>query len=194
MPALTRIIALLALSSLPAGAETLSPAQLADLSARVHAAGTAAADPLILATAAKLRRDAGLDDLPLSPDAILAQAAALAVDDPALLALLDDLGAEKTKGVASGPIHHLAALPAGETETRPATPFRGGEYAEVYVEAAPGTDLNLTVLDAAGLVVCTDHAASHIAYCGWTPAADGAFTVQIENAGSQPADYALLTN
>jgi hypothetical protein len=194
MFALNRTLALLILSAVPAGAESISPLQTADLSARVHAAGVVAGDPLILATAAKLRKDAGLNDLPLSADAILAEAEALALGDPAVLAQIGDIRGETTKGVASGPIHHLAALPAGATETRPNMPFRGGEYAEVYVEAAPGTDLNLTILDAAGLVVCADQAPSHIAYCGWTPAADGDFTVKIENAGPQPADYAMMTN
>ena len=195
MLALNRIVALLALSALPASAAGAGPLKTAELSARVHAAGVEAGDPLILIAAAQLRREAGLPpDLPLSPDTMLAEAEALAAGDTALLALIGDLRAEKEKGVASGPIHHLAALPAGDTETRAPMPFRGGEYAEVYVEAAPGADLNLTVLDAEGHVVCTDGDRSHIAYCGWTPAEDGAFVLKIENAGSVPADYALMTN
>lgn len=195
MLALNRIVALLALSALPAGAAGAGPLKTAELSARVHAAGVAAGDPLILITAAQLRKEAGLPpDLPLSAEAILAEAEALAAGDPALMALIGDLRAEKSKGVASGPVYHLAALPAGEAETRAPMPFRGGEYAEVYVEAAPGADLNLTVLDAAGHVVCTDSDQSHIAYCGWTPAEDGAFVLKIENAGALPADYALMTN
>ena len=195
MLALNRIVALLALSALPAGAEGIGPLKTAELSARVHAAGVAAGDPLILITAAQLRKESGLPpDLPLSADAILTEAETLAAGDPALMALIGDLRADKDKGVASGPVYHLAALPAGEAETRAPMPFRGGEYAEVYVEAAPGADLNLTVLDAAGHVVCTDGDQSHIAYCGWTPAEDGAFVLKIENAGSVPADYALMTN
>ena len=195
MLALNRIIALLALSALPAGAEEVGPLKTAELSARVHAAGVEAGDPLILLTAAQLRKEAGLPpDLPLSADAILAEAEALAAGDPALMALIGDIRASGMKGVASGPIHHLAALPAGMAETRAPMPFRGGEYAEAYVEAAPGADLNLTVLDAGGHVVCTDTDRSHIAYCGWTPATDGDFVLKIENAGSAPADYALMTN
>ena len=195
MLALNRTLALLALSALPAGAEETGPLKTAELSARVHAAGLATGDPLILLTAAQLRKEAGLPpDLPLSADAILTEAEELAAGDPALLALIGDIRADKAKGVASGPIYHLAALPAGLAETRPPMPFRGGEYAEAYVEAAPGADLNLTVLDAGGHVVCTDTDRSHIAYCGWTPAADGEFVLKIKNAGSAPADYALMTN
>ena len=195
MLALNRTLALLALSALPAGADETGPLKTAELSARVHAAGLATGDPLILLTAAQLRKEAGLPpDLPLSADAILTEAEALAAGDPALLALIGDIRADKAKGVASGPIYHFAALPAGEAETRAPMPFRGGEYAEAYVEAAPGADLNLTVLDADGHVVCTDGDRSHIAYCGWTPATDGDFVLRIENAGSVPADYALMTN
>lgn len=195
MLALNRIIALLALSALPAGAESQAPLKTAELSARVYDAGLAAGDPLILLTAAQLRQEAGLSpDLPLSAEAILTQAEALAGDDPALLALIDDIRVQKTKGVASGPVYHIAALPAATAESRPPMLFRGGEYAEAYVEAAPGADLTLTVLDENGHVVCTDGARSHIAYCGWTPAKDGAFTLTIENAGSSPTDYALMTN
>ncbi len=195
MLALNRIIALLALSALPAGAETLAPLKTAELSAKVYDAGLAAGDPLILLTAAQLRQEAGLSpDLPLSAEAILLRAEAMADEDPALLALIDDIRAQKSKGVASGPVYDIAALPAGWTETRHTLPYRGGEYAEAYVEAAPGADLTLTVLDESGLVVCTDGGHSHIAYCGWTPAKDGAFTLLIENTGSGPTEYALMTN
>ena len=195
MLALNRTLALLALSALPAGADETGPLKTAELSARVHAAGLATGDPLILLTAAQLRKEAGLPpDLPLSADAILTEAEALAAGDPALLALIGDIRADKAKGVASGPIYHFAALPAGEAETRAPMPFRGGEYAEAYVEAAPGADLNLTVLDADGHVVCTDGDRSHIAYCGWTPAAAGSFTLKVENKGPMGADYALMTN
>ena len=60
MLALNRTLALLALSALPAGAEETGPLKTAELSARVHAAGLATGDPLILLTAAQLRKEAGL--------------------------------------------------------------------------------------------------------------------------------------
>ncbi|MDQ2065962.1 hypothetical protein Q9295_06235 [Xinfangfangia sp. CPCC 101601] len=171
-----------------------TPLRLAELSARVYAAGHSAGDPIVLLAAATMRRNANLPAVPLTPEAIYAEAATLAEDDPKLLALIDDLQAETSKGVASGPIYQLAALAVGEIDSRPPMPFRGGTYAEVYVEAAPGADLDLTVLDDAGHVVCADREDSHIAYCGWTPANDGNFTLLIENAGAVPADYALMTN
>lgn len=194
---LPRIISLLALSALPAGMAVadLSPLRAAELSARVHAAGQSANDPLLLITAAKLRREAELPSaMPLSAEVMLDQAEIMAQGDEGVLALISDLRAERSKGVASGPLYQLAALEVGQEESRPPMPFRGGEYAEIYIEAPPGADLDLTVLDSEGRVVCADREKSHIAYCGWTPAEDGEFTLLIENAGTIPADYALMTN
>jgi len=189
------IAALFALTALPAGAEAAGPLKLAEISARLYDLGREDRDALVVATAAKLRKEAGLSaDLPLDWQAMLAEAETLAAGDAALLELIGDIRAKTAKGVISGAIQHLSVLAAGASDTRPAMEFRGGEYAEVYVEAPPGVDLNLTVLDAGGHVVCTDADKSHIAYCGWTPATDGEFILVIENAGALPADYALLTN
>lgn len=189
------VAAVLALSALPACADPAGPLKLVQLSARLYDVGRAENDALVIATAAKLRREAGVQaGMPLDWQAMLAEAEALAAGDEALTGLIADIRVEAGRGVASGPIHHLAPLAAGASDTRPAMPFRGGEYAEAYVEAPAGIDLNLTVLDAAGNVVCSDTDPSHVAYCGWTPAADGDFILVIENAGGAPADYALLTN
>ncbi|MFZ1468606.1 MAG: hypothetical protein WAT09_06460 [Paracoccaceae bacterium] len=194
-PDLRSVIALLALSALPAAAEPTGPLKLAELSARLFDQGLAEGDPVLIATAAQLRKDAGLTP-DIAPDwlEMLDQAERLAADNADLLTVIDDIRADLSKGVASGPITHLAALQAGATDTRPPMPFRGGEYAEAYVEASSGADLNLTVLDEGGNVVCTDHNASHIAYCGWTPSMDGEFVLKIENAGNVPTDFALMTN
>lgn len=193
MPSLKSIAALLALAALPAGADTISPLHMADLSARLYALGVAQSDALLLATAAKLRRESGIA-APLDWEGMMYHALFVAQADPALTALIDDLLAETTKGVASGPEYKLARLGEGAVETIPLIPFRGGEYAEVYVEGPPGSDFNLTILDANGLVVCLDKDRSHVAYCGWIPATDGAFHLEIENAGTTAADYALMTN
>lgn len=195
MPNPKWIIALLALSALPAMAEGASAIRMAELSARLYDAGMQARDPVLVATAAHLRKSAGLDgQTALGWDAMLTVAEGLAAGDTALLGVIGDIRADSTKGVASGPITHLAALAPGASETRAAMPFRAGEYAEAYVEAPLGVDLNLTVLDETGRIVCADLNPSHIAYCGWTPASEGSFTLVIHNASDQPADYAFMTN
>ncbi len=201
MPAFARpLIVLLALAGFPAGAaEPSGDLKLAQLSAQLYAAGQAAGDPVLILTAARLRKEANLSpdltaETGLGWQPMLDAAQALAKGDPVLTAMISDLRAEQDKGIVSGPEYRIAALAAGASDTRPPVVFRGGEYAEVYVESPAGVDLNLTVLDANGLVVCTDTDRSHVAYCGWTPAAEGAFTLVIENAGTTSADYALMTN
>ncbi|NUB46284.1 hypothetical protein GEU84_017975 [Fertoebacter nigrum] len=195
------------LAATPLRAENLTPVQTAALSARVYDAGVAAKDPLLILAAAKLRKqiaptttdrapDGGTvaEDTPLGWEDMLASAETLAADDDTLLGLIADLRVETTKGVVAGPVYNIAALGNGGTDTYPPIDFKGGEYAEVYVEAKAATDLNLLVLDAQGRLVCSDTDRSHIAYCGWRPADAGAFTFKVENKGPTDASYALMTN
>lgn len=191
----------------PASAETSSPVKMAELSARLYAAGTEAGDPLLILSAAKLRKGLALvagdraavdgvagQGAPLGWEEMLAAAEALAGDDEALLGLIDDVKVETNKGVASGPVYNIGSLGNGKGDTYPPIEFRGGEYAEVYVEAKAATNLNLSVYDDQGRLVCSDTDISHIAYCGWTPATAGNFTLKVDNKGPSGADYALMTN
>lgn len=203
------LLATLLLSALPmaALAEVPSPVKVAALSARLYAVGLEAQDPLLIIAAAKLRKTIAPTptdrtatggqtaiDAPLGWDEMLASAEPLATGDEAMLGLIDDVRAETNKGVASGPVYNIGALPNGSDDTYPPIEFRGGEYAEVYVEAKSSTNLNLTVLDDQGRLVCSDTDVSHIAYCGWTPATGGTFTLRVENNGPTATNYALMTN
>jgi hypothetical protein len=202
-------LATLVISALPmaALAEAPSPVKVAELSARLFAAGVEAQDPLLIITAAKLRKtlapvatdrapESGTigEGTPITWEEMLGVAASLAADDEALAALIEDVAVETTKGVASGPVYNIGVLANGGGDTYPPIEFRGGEYAEVYVEAKSSTNLNLTILDDKGRLVCSDTDVSHIAYCGWTPAAGGTFTLKVENKGPAAANYALMTN
>jgi hypothetical protein len=200
--------ALLTLSfALPVAAEPLTPVQTAALSARVYAAGVDAADPVLILAAARLRKsiapepvarvaDGGVagSDAPLGWEAMAEAAEDLADGDEALLGLIDDLRAEGTKGVASGPVYNIGQLGRGKSDNYRNIDFKGGEYAEVYVEAQTSVDLNLSVTDAKGRLVCADTDVSHIAYCGWRPDAPGAFTLTVQNKGGSGTGYALMTN
>lgn len=193
--------------ALPAWAEGPSPVKVAELSARAYAAGLAAGDPLLVLSAAKLRKELGLvpvqraavdgvagQGAPLSWQEMLASAEALAAGDAVVLGLIEDAKVEMNKGVASGPVYNIGSLGNGKGDTYPPIEFRGGEYAEVYVEAKAATNLNLAVYDDKGRLVCSDTDISHIAYCGWTPASAGTFTLKVDNKGPTAADYALMTN
>lgn len=193
--------------ALPAGAETLSPVKTAQLSAALYATGVEMADPLLILSAAKLRKTlnpakgtllaegaAPVEDAPLGWEEMLASAETLADGDETLLGLIDDIRAESTKGVSSGPVYNIGALGNGGNDTYPVVEFIGGEYAEVYVEAKDATDLNLEVYDAQGRLVCSDTDKSHIAYCGWRPDQTGGFVMKVANNGPKGANYALMTN
>lgn len=197
-----------ALGAAPAAfAEAPSPVKTAELSARLFATGVEMQDPLLMLSAAKLRKtlnpaetsrapDDGTPatDLPLGWEEMLAAAAPLAEGDDTLLGLIDDIRAESTKGVATGPVYNIGNIRNGKTDTYASVSFVGGEYAEVYVEAKGGADLNLTVLDAQGRLVCSDTDKSHIAYCGWRPSATEPFSIKVENRGPSGVNYALMTN
>jgi hypothetical protein len=193
--------------ALPVAAEPLTPVQTAALSARLYSVGVETADPVLILAAARLRKTinpeasqriaeggAAGSDAPLGWEAMADAAADLAGDDEALLGLIDDLRAEGTKGVASGPVYNIGQLGRGKTDNYRNIDFKGGEYAEVYVEAQSPVDLNLTVTDAQGRLVCADTDVSHIAYCGWRPDAAGAFTLSVQNKGGSGTGYALMTN
>lgn len=193
--------------TVPALAETASPVKVAEMSARLYAAGKEAGDPLLILSAARMRKalapvagdraaidGAAGEGAPLSWEEMLASAEALAEGDEALLGLIEDARVEATKGVASGPVYNIGQLGNGKGDTYPPIAFRGGEYAEVYVEAKAAVNLNLAIYDDKGRLVCSDTDISHIAYCGWTPASAGTFTLKVDNKGPVVADYALMTN
>ncbi len=193
--------------ALPAWAEGPSPVKVAELSARLYAAGMEAGDPILILSAAKLRKSLALvagersavdgvagQGAPLGWEEMMASAAEVAEGDEVVLGLIEDAGLEMPRGVASGPVYNIGSLGNGKGDTYPPIEFRGGEYAEVYVEAKAATNLNLAVYDDQGRLVCSDTDISHIAYCGWTPASPGTFTLKVENKGPAGADYALMTN
>ena len=193
----------LCLTALPALAEPLTPVKTAELSARLFATGLDLQDPLLILSAAKLRKtlapiaqdpQTAPEDVPMGWQEMLAAAEPLAEGDDTLMGLIDDIRAESTKGVATGPVYNIGTIGNGKTDTYPRVDFIGGEYAEIYVEAKGATDLNLTVTDAKGRLVCSDTDRSHIAYCGWRPDRTEPYQIKVENRGPNGTSYALMTN
>lgn len=204
-PALALVVALAAASA--ALGEVPSPVKVAELSGRLFSMGVDASDPLLVLTAAKLRKTlnpvetarlsragSAVAGAPLGWQDMVAAAAPMAAGDATFLGLIEDIRAETTKGVATGPIYTIGQIADGTTDTYATVSFVGGEYAEVYVEAKGASDLNLTILDAQGQLVCFDTDNSHIAYCGWRPSATETFSIKVENRGPLGVNYALMTN
>lgn len=202
------LAAALALSLATPAAADLSVLRRAELSARLYEAGIAGADPLLIIAAARLRKSfapqpggprpvtpgPGAADPPMGWDEMLTAALDLAPADEVIAMLVEDLRAESARGVITGPIYGLSTLAPGRADVFEGLDFRGGEYAEIYVEAKGRSDMKLFVEDAQGRLVCSDTDASHIAYCGWRPAATARFTVRVENRGPLATGYALMTN
>lgn len=189
-----------------------APLRQIEASRVAYDAGIANDDPLLVLAAAKLRRGTDLQEADRTPDEIDAgtgtgadtefltwqsmveEARALARGDPAMLGVIDDMVDESTKGVVIGPVYNRARLGPKGRDVYGKVPFKGREYAEIYVEARGPQDLNLFVYDAQNRLVCSDTDPSAIAYCGWTPRKTGDFSIRVENASGASAAYALITN
>lgn len=200
----------LALPALPGIARAEGPSLLrqAAISAELYSKGVESGDPLLILAAAQLRKSLDLQPLapgqsgstetgnfaPTSWEDMVAAAVALTAGDDPLRGLAEDVAAQTWKGVISGPVYRIEKLGPGGEARLPDLSFRGGEYAEVYAEAEPGLDVNVAVYDEEGRLVCSDNHPSHVAYCGWTPAVDGHFTLVVGNSASREAHFALMTN
>jgi hypothetical protein len=199
--ALALCLALIAQTATAQGAAAPALGRAA-LAAGLYHLGLTQGDALLVLTAARLRREAGLPDHTadggsvtlLTWQEMLTTARQLAGDDPTLLALVGDAEAERDKGVRVGPAYVIARIAPGLGPDTLDYEFKGGEVADVYVEGAAGTNLDLYVHDEAGRLICTDTDPSNIAYCNWTPRQDAIFTVTVENRGAAATEYFLITN
>lgn len=198
-------------AALPAPAQPLTATETARLSGALYLEGLARDDALLLLAAAHLRKPIGFQQVdrvgdggvamgvqPLGWQQMLDRAEVAAAGDDALLGMIADARVDAGRGMASGPFYNIATLMPGTIDSYPAAAFRGGDYAEAYVEAqfeaAGTTDLNVAVYDAAGNLVCADTDPSPIAYCGWRPALQGDYVLKVENLGPDAASYSLMTN
>lgn len=190
----------------PAGAEGLTPLRQAALSAELYSLGLAQGDALLILTAAQMRKNLDLQPVNAADaaadaafglqkwEAMISRALDLLPEQDPLRDLAGDIVGQSYKGVISGPVYRIETLSSGAEARHGDLSFRGGEYAEVYAESDPGTDLNLAVFDEAGLQVCSDTDPSHVAYCGWTPVQDGSFTLVLSTGTGGETHYVLMTN
>lgn len=183
------------------------------LAHRLFRQATGAGDPVLLLAAIRLargvavrpavgweRKQGGEGESPqlIEPTdpgsgAALAMLQGLAVDDPDLQDLVYDLDAQV-------PPHRLpvatvakSALGNGAADVW-RLPLSGSVAAEIAVIGDGGTALGLSVTDEAGAVVCTRPPTLDPALCRFTPARNGFFTVEIENAGADWNSYQLVGN
>lgn len=213
MPCLRKLVvvaALVAFSGLSASAsqaEGLPPLKRVETARTLYDIGLASAEPLYLLAAARLRKSVEAapvdrapqggsvtDGAPFGWQEMLVAAGPLIAGNQTLEGLAQDIRAERSKGVTDGPVYSIVDIAAGGRDVYDPLPFTGGAYAEVYVEGAPGTSLDVLVYDDQGRLVCADTDPNAIAYCGWRPATDGRFGVTVENTGGRGGRYSMMTN
>lgn len=194
--------------TLPAGATAQdAPLKRLQTAQGLYDIGMKDREPLYVLAAARLRKTVTLGEGDLAPEGgktvngqpfgwrdMLASATPMIEGDPVLEGIAEDIEAVRSKGVASGPVYSIVDIRGGGSDVYPGVRFTGGTYAEIYVEGASGTDLNVLVHDEQNRLVCSDTDISAIAYCGWRPAADGTFRITVVNEGSRGGRYSLITN
>jgi hypothetical protein len=180
------------------------PVERLHLAAQLADWGRANKDPLSLIVAAQIRQSVGVKVVERKADGdaapavaatdvvagLLDEAKALSKNDKTIVALADDVKASATKGRVGGGIVSLGQI-TGRTIHSRSMEFRAKQTAEI---AAVGTDTNsimLEVFDEGGHLICRD---TDPAYCRFTPAWTGAFTVKVHNNGTSLAHYRLETN
>lgn len=170
--------------------------------------GLAEGEPLYILAAARLRKSVPLVAQMRAPEGgnaeagpplvsaedMLAAAEPMIAGDPALEELAEDIRVARSKGVRDGPVYSIVSIKGGGRDRYAAIPFTGGQYAEIYVEGASGTDLNLLVYDSKNRLVCSDTDISAVAYCGWHPKTDGTYAVTVVNEAGRGGRYSMMSN
>lgn len=184
------------------------------LSARLADWGRADRNPLALIVAAGIRRDVAAAPVARAPEAsgdaasaepagiatettadgLAAEAIALSKNDPAIVALVDDLRASAGKGLVQGAGESRATLRPTGTDWYRGLRFEGSHYAEALIELSAAGDVLVSVWDQDGNLVCRDPNPSRVAYCGWVPSQTASFDVKVENRSTRSVPYRMYTN
>jgi hypothetical protein len=162
------------------------------------------------------RRDAGalimaarlLAEVPLRPaggeapfltaSSLLDEAAAMAGDNPGVIDAIDRLRDPLSRGVRSsafgaGPVLTVKSLQARERWAFDVE-ARAGEILRVAAIGDGDTNIDLTVRDARGAVVCRDGFGDHYPVCTVSPRSGGQMQVDIVNRGEVWTRVQVLSN
>ena len=140
--------------------------------------------------------DGATGDAPAHPfDAtpMLAAAKTLAAEDDTLLSLIESAEAERPQIQTTPAIRHPSRLSSGMTDVWQ-VPFFGNSYAELAVIGDGTSNLDVTVTDEGGNILCLDLSWSDKAICDFVPAWNGYFYITVQNTGTTANSYELLTN
>jgi len=186
--------------------------KLIQMSRALHDRAIETSDPVLMLSAARLRKDSAmapgeLGTLEDADDAAsdgsgevfgwegwLDEAVRLSGGSEIIAGLADDIRTSRSKGLKDQAIYTEGRLAAHSSHRYSNLNFVGGEFAEVYSEGVGKADIDLFVRDRRGALVCSQTDSSNINQCGWTPGATGPFEVTLENKSDFADTYALTTN
>lgn len=134
----------------------------------------------------------------LTPGSLLDEAAALAAGNAGVIDAIDRLRDPLTRGVRSsafgtGPVLTVKSLQAREQWVFNVE-ARGGEILRVAAIGDGDTNIDLTVRDARGAVICRDGFGDHYPVCTVSPRAGGQMQVDIVNRGDVWTKVQVLSN
>ena len=134
----------------------------------------------------------------LTAASLLDEAAAMAGDNPGVVDAIDRLRDPLTRGVRSsafgaGPVLTVKSLQARERWAFDVE-ARGGEILRVAAIGDGDTNIDLTVRDARGAVICRDGFGDHYPVCTVSPRAGGRMQVDIVNRGDVWTKVQVLSN
>jgi len=140
----------------------------------------------------------GAKDVPVTRDSLLAEAEALGGDDPAVLAQIDAVKSEGSKGVVahatgSGPIAFGRVVPS-YTDWTYELQAAGGRPLRIAAIGDGAADIDMEVSDENGNIVCKDYDGDATPVCAVTPAWTGVFSAKVINKTGAATYVRLISN
>lgn len=186
----------------PVPPEALGVSQ-AVTAAELAAWGRARRDPGALVLAARMLAEVpvrqGEGDAPfLTPEALLDEAAALTEGQPAWQDAIGRVRSAGVRGVQSSPFGQGPIFTVKEIRARETYWFevdaRGGEVLRVAAIGDGDTDIDLSIRDARGALVCQDGFGDHYPVCTVSARRSGRMRVDIVNRGDVWTKVQILSN
>lgn len=180
-------------------AQAIAARQVADFARREG-------DPYAMLTAARMLKQVPMsdseaaagDEAAFSPDALFAEAKALARDDQALLLQIRLSQSASGRGVMASAFGKGLVRRVQDVNPRNAYRFtvtaKGGEPLRIGAIGDIGTSMYIRLLDASGKQLCLDDNADYAPVCAVTPRASGEYRIDIGNKSAAKSRTVILSN
>ncbi|CCW18033.1 hypothetical protein EBBID32_23830 [Sphingobium indicum BiD32] len=180
-------------------AQAIAARQVADFARRES-------DPYAMLAAARMLKQVPMSDgevpaegdAAFSPDALFAEAKALARDDQALLLQIRLAQSAAGRGVTASAFGKGLVRRVQDVGARNAYRFtvtaKGGEPLRIGAIGDIGTSMYIRLLDASGRQLCLDDNADYAPVCAVTPRASGQYRIDIGNKSAAKSRTVILSN